>query len=241
MNGIHFYGIVVMSITQGADVNQSTVDGGAGVVRRAGRPRKRVLSREKIVTEALVLLDESGPSNLTIGALARSLGVAPSAIYNHVGSKRDLLIDVQDQLIDQIDFNRFAELGWEDGIRAWARSSRDVFAAHPQLISLYAVMPVTDSRAVIAMYDAVVAGFLAAGWPNSDALSAVVAVESFILGSALDANAPRNVFDAGDLAGEYPSLATAAAHSQSNLSASRAQRAFDLGLEAVIAGLRARE
>ncbi|NMO03100.1 TetR family transcriptional regulator [Gordonia sp. TBRC 11910] len=196
-----------------------------------------MLSRAKIVAEAMELLAERGPKGLTIAALADSLGVAPSAIYNHVGSKRELLIYVQDHLIHGVDYAGFDGLSWEGGVRRWARSARDAFAGHPDLVPMYAVMPVTDSRAVLAMYDTVIAGFAAAGWPESTILSAVVAVESFVLGSALDANAPGDVFDAGELTAEYGALAGAVAADATRSTQSRADRAFDAGLDALILGL----
>lgn len=219
-------------------MNQSTDRDVSGEVRRAGRPRTRVLTRERIVVEALALLDRSGPQTFTIGGLANRLGVAPSAIYNHVGSKRELMILVQDHLIEGIDFRSFETKPWDDAVRCWASSAREVFAGHAALVPMYAVMPVTDSRTVLAMYEAVIGGFAAGGWPVPQILSAVVAVESFILGSALDANAPKNVFDAGEARGDHPALATAVAAAE-QLAGDRADRAFELGLDVLVDGLRA--
>ena len=38
-----------------------------------------------------------------MAALARALNVAPSALYNHVSSKRDVLVLVQDHLTSFVD------------------------------------------------------------------------------------------------------------------------------------------
>lgn len=190
------------------------------------------------MVETIALLDRSGPQTFTISGLASRLGVAPSAIYNHVGSKRELMILVQDHLIEGIDFRSFETKEWDEAVRCWARTAREVFAGHAQLVPMYAVMPVTDSRAVLAMYESLIGGFAAAGWPTTQILSVVVAVESFILGSALDANAPKNVFDAGDARDAHPALTAAVAASDA-MAGDRADRAFELGLDALIDGLRA--
>ncbi|MFW0789474.1 TetR/AcrR family transcriptional regulator [Gordonia sp. CPCC 205333] len=218
-------------------MDRNAGDGAADAARRAGRPRQRVLSREKIVAGAMSLLAQGGPARLTIATLADRLGVAPSAIYNHVGSKRELMILVQDHLIEGVDFGGFAEADWAEGVRRWARSARDVFAVNAHMVPTYAVMPVADSRAVLKMYDTLVSGFAAAGWPRGSILSAIVAVESFVLGAALDANAPDGVFDVGALAIEYPALSAEASKGEAEQSVSRADRAFDLGLDALIVGL----
>ena len=48
--------------------------------RRAGRPVKRILSQERIITAALEVIRGGGYAALTMSALARRLEVAPSAL-----------------------------------------------------------------------------------------------------------------------------------------------------------------
>lgn len=204
--------------------------------RRAGRPVTKVLTPEKIVAAALDVIELSGESGLTISALARRLGVAPSALYNHVSSKRDLLILVQDDVIERIDYRCFEALPWDEAVRQWARSSRDVFATHNHLIPIYAVIPVTNSRAILRMYETVAKGFLAAGWHEGDIVHAIVAIESFVLGSAMDANAPDDMYDIGDLTPDFPVFSSVVASAQGS-DEERPDIAFDIGLESIIAGL----
>lgn len=64
--------------------------------RRAGRPRKAVLNRERITEHALELVSDDGYESFTMQRLAKSLGVSPSALYNHVDSKNDLLQWIQE-------------------------------------------------------------------------------------------------------------------------------------------------
>ncbi|WP_237707815.1 TetR/AcrR family transcriptional regulator [Hoyosella subflava] len=204
--------------------------------RRAGRPATKVLTPEKIVAAALDVIEVSGDRGLTISALAKRLGVAPSALYNHVSSKRDLLILVQDDVIERIDYGCFETLPWADAVRQWARSSRDVFATHGHLIPIYAVIPVTNSRAILRMYETVAKGFLAAGWHEGDIVHAIVSIESFVLGSAMDANAPEDMYDIGDLSTEFPVFSSVVAGTREDASG-RADVAFEIGLEGLIAGL----
>ena len=61
------------------------------------RPRGS-LTREEIIKEALILLEQQGPGALSMRRLADRLGVAPNAFYSHVRGKADLI----DGLIDQV-------------------------------------------------------------------------------------------------------------------------------------------
>ncbi|MCD2129063.1 TetR/AcrR family transcriptional regulator [Rhodococcus ruber] len=72
---------------------------GEGTHRRAGRPSTKVLSRQAITDAALDVIEHGGYDAFTVAKLARALGVAPSALYNHVRSKQDVLLWVQEDLM----------------------------------------------------------------------------------------------------------------------------------------------
>ena len=57
---------------------------------REGRGRRTPLSRERILEEALRLVDEEGLRALTMRALGKRLGVDPMSVYNHVPGKAAL-------------------------------------------------------------------------------------------------------------------------------------------------------
>lgn len=207
--------------------------------RRAGRPPQALLSSARITRAALKLVSHDGYKGLTMAALAKSLNVAPSALYNHVRSKQDVLLLVEDHLMGKVDVSAFGAEPWETAVRVWARSYRNVFAAHLPLIPVIALLPVTNAPATITMYEAVTRGFLAAGWAPEAVIDAVVALESFIYGSAYDVNAPADIFDAGALAPQAPDFSAAVARRTNPAGHNDADAAFSLGLNAMIAGLAA--
>ena len=209
------------------------------VPRRAGRPPQPLLNSARITTAALKLIGRAGYKGLTMAALATSMNVATSALYNHVRSKQDVLLLVEDHLMGRVDVSGFANQPWETAVLQWAHSYRNVFAAHLPLIPVIALLPVTDAPKTITMYEAVTNGFLAAGWPAEKIIDAIVALESFIYGSSYDVNAPANIFDAGTLAPQAPSFSAAVAARSNSASTNDADAAFALGLKALIAGLSA--
>lgn len=205
--------------------------------RRAGRPTAAVLDKAGITAAALELIKLKGYDGLTMSALAHRLDVAPSALYNHVSAKRDVLLLVEDHLTSLVDVSKFGAAPWEEAVRSWAWSYRNVFAEHTPLIPVIAVLPVTDAPQTLAMYEIVSKGFLDAGFPQERIVSSIVALESFIFGSAYDVTAPEDIFEAGSMAGSTPHFTAAVRSAADAEPGRRADVAFSLGLEALVSGL----
>ena len=204
--------------------------------RRAGRPPAAVLDQDGTTLAALQVVRKGGYEGFTMAALARALNVAPSALYNHVASKREVLVLVQDHLTSFVDVSSFDTAPWDQAVRDWAWSYRDVFAKHTPLIPVIAVLPVADAPKTLAMYEAVSAGFSRAGFPPERIVSAIVALESFIFGSAYDATAPADIFDSGSMAASTPNFTSAVESLARQGFEKPADAAFTLGLEALITG-----
>ncbi len=212
-----------------------------GGPRAAGRPRVPVLDRTLIAEAGLLLLDARGADGFTMAELARELGVRPSAIYNHVSGKEEVLASVRELVSDRIDVSAFATRPWFEAVPSWAKSYREAFAAHPPTVATFAVLPIEGAARTMGMYETVTEAFLRGGWPADRALSAIVALESFILGSALDAIAPVDMLDPGADAPSFPNFTRAFAARKTSLAPHRiAEDAFTIGLTAMIAGLRSK-
>lgn len=212
----------------------------AGTGRRRGRPSTPVLSQEAITRVTLRLITRRGYEAFTLAALAKELRVSVSALYNHAASKQQVLLWAQDEINATIDTGPFATLPWDEALASWARSYRDAYADVTPLIPVMAVLPVSDAPGSLAMYETVVAALVDAGWSGGEAVNAVVAVESFVFGSALDTAAPAEIFDVSEDAAPVFAAAVADRHRRYGRGAATADAAFDLGLDALLAGLRAR-
>lgn len=225
----------------GEEAGYRRVGSATGSSRRsAGRPLNRVLSQEAITRAALGLIESGGYEGLTMSSLARALKVAPSSLYNHVESKGDVLILIQDHVMKQVDVSGFGTEPWEQAVRRFAWSYRDVFTRHTPLIPVIAVLPVSGAPQTLAAYEAVTRGFEEAGWPEPLIVPAIIALESFIFGSAFDATAPESIFDSGQLAGSYPRFTAAVAAQRAAAGKPQADVAFGLGLDSLLLGLKAR-
>lgn len=195
------------------------------------------LKREQLVRAALDLVDEQGGEALTMRSLAARVDRQVSSLYNHVGSRAELIELVRARIVEGIDVSAFGVQPWDAALEAWARSYLTAFAAHPNVIPLLATTPIRD-RSTLEMYETVVGSLLDGGWPARDAVAVMRTVEAHVLGSALDIVAPGDLLAHATVPAELGALR--AALDPEHADASGAERAFRVGLEALMHGLRAR-
>jgi len=204
-----------------------------------GRPPRPLLSRDQIVSAALGLADSEGLEAVSTRRLAAELGVTGPSLYNHVGTKEELLDDVADAVLAKVDTSMFAELSvanpeWPAALEKWARSYREAIATHPNIVPVLATGLGRRPNA-LRIANEVFGGLVAAGWPRREAISVGAVIRYFVLGSALGSFASAFPADAAVYSNSYPHLDGA------HLLATRQQRvdrrAFDTGLQAVLDGL----
>jgi AcrR family transcriptional regulator len=75
-------------------------DAQTGGARRPGRPP--LLTRERLARAAFTLVDAEGPAALTIGRLAKELGVGPMTIYGYAPSKEAIVAMLPDLLLENM-------------------------------------------------------------------------------------------------------------------------------------------
>ncbi|HXD28739.1 MAG TPA: TetR/AcrR family transcriptional regulator C-terminal domain-containing protein [Arthrobacter sp.] len=214
------------------------------------RPSTPKLSRAAIATAALALVDRSG--EFTMPALATALGVSPSSLYNHVGSKADIVELMRGEAMSAVRLparpdplpDRLPDGGsppaagdqdWMAVLRGIAIGYLDSYARHPRLIPLLTAYTVRDAT-TLRVYDAMARAFAAGGYGPAATLRAVTILDSFILGSALDAAAPTVVWEADEAASREFTEALAAGLGEPQ----RARRAFLEGLDLILGGFAAR-
>ncbi|MBF9073639.1 TetR/AcrR family transcriptional regulator [Streptacidiphilus fuscans] len=202
------------------------------------RPRNPLLSRERIVVTALRLVDEEGLDAFSTRKLAAELGVSGPSLYNHFPTKDALLDAVVDLVVGEVELDMLGRDPWPDALREWARSYRSALVAHPNLVPALAHGPGRRPHA-LKLADAVFGALVDAGWPRGEATRIGALMRYLVFGSALGSFAGGFVDDAGLYdAEEYPHL------NQAHLLAERQRAvdegAFELGLEALLLGLRER-
>ncbi|MFE2153221.1 TetR/AcrR family transcriptional regulator [Streptomyces lavendulae] len=229
------------------------------------RPRKPLLSRDRIVEAAGALVDAEGLEAVSTRRLAAALGVSGPSLYNHFRTKDAILEAVADAVSARVDLSMFDAVGgpdgnaagaggtgrcdgdgdghgdggarrdWREALHAWAHSYRDALADHPNIVPVLARGP-GRRPAGLRLADAVFGAMTEAGWPPAHATRIGALMRYFILGSAVASFARGFVDDeAAYDPVDYPHLG------QAHLLAERRREvdegAFETGLTALLDGL----
>lgn len=111
---------------------------------RMARPRKPLLSRDRIVTAALSLVDAEGLAAVSTRRLAAELGVSGPSLYNHFRTKDQILEAVADSVSAQVDLSMFDAADgrdWRTALHDWVVSYRAALLAHPNIVPVLAQGP----------------------------------------------------------------------------------------------------
>jgi AcrR family transcriptional regulator len=198
------------------------------------RPRQPMLSRQRIVDAAMAIIDADGLDGLSTRRLAKELAVQAPSLYNHFGTKDEILEAVGDAIIARVDISMFGKHTWSEALTMWARAYRAAFAAHPNMVPALARGPARRPSA-LRLADAVYGALVDAGWPPSFATRIGATMRYFVAGSALSSFALGFVDDPTLYAGLYPHLSEA--HRLRQHWRQVDDGAFELGLSALVQGL----
>lgn len=117
--------------TQKHSSDQSPAD--AEARPRRGRPPR--ISRKKVVAAAVALAESEGHEQVTMARVADAVGTTPMAVYRYVPNREVLLAEVNDALIEQMDFELPDSVPWQQRIEAWMDRARAQFVACPEAMA----------------------------------------------------------------------------------------------------------
>ncbi|MBL7254201.1 TetR/AcrR family transcriptional regulator C-terminal domain-containing protein [Paractinoplanes lichenicola] len=150
------------------------------------------LDRQRIVDEAVALLDAEGFDGVTTRKLAARLGVQSPTLYWHVPNKAALVTAIADAILDQ-EFAAVAppepDQPWPEWLGALAERLRRALLAHPD--GARVVSAAQLSRTVAALSELAMSTLVARGIPLRQARVIVLTVERFTVGHVLEEQAPR--------------------------------------------------
>jgi AcrR family transcriptional regulator len=199
-----------------------------------GRPSRPLLSQEKICRAALELVDEMG--DFTLPALARRLGVSPSSIYHHVQGRPEIINGMRSLISTGVladpDFPP-GEGSWREQVASWARVYRAALSQHSSAIPIFVGEAVTDAP-TLEIYERLAAVLADQGFDARAVIVAVSVIDSFMLGSAMDAASPTPAWATNPES--HPEMHRACTFG--GLNELRAAAAFEAGIAMLVANLK---
>lgn len=171
------------------------------------------LDRQRIVTEAVALLDAEGLDGVTTRKLAARLGVQSPTLYWHLPNKAALVTAIAELILEQ----QFPEMSppepderWQDWLIGLAERLRRALLAHPDGARVISAAQLSLKMAGIS--EVAMSTLVARGIPLRQARMIVLTVERFTIGYVLEEQAPRpdteavKGFDMAAFTAEYPTV-----------------------------------
>ena len=210
--------------------------------------RRRALTRERVVAEALEIISTSGAGALGMRALAARLGVVPAALYRYVRSKDQLCDLVVDEVLAEVDFDTGHDLVWTEHVKVLASRLRAVLEEHPGIAAMLKTRDPLGPHS-LALAEALLAALQQSGMPGQMTAPAFWLVHDYAVGFALSDRTTVNeqrVHDAATRhqlheffrslpADQFPVLADLGEH----VWADDRDRRFRSGLDTILTGLQA--
>jgi AcrR family transcriptional regulator len=159
-------------------------------VEKKERKKREPLSRERISSTALQLIDTHGLDQLSTRQIGRALGCEAMAIYNHFPSKDALLDAVVDRIMRKVEVPP-PGAGWVERVRGFARSYRSLARIHPNAFPLVVIRRF-DTEGTRMLLDAMFGALLEEGFEPRLAVQLFRTVGNYTGGTALDEIAGTN-------------------------------------------------
>ncbi len=208
--------------------------------------RRRALTRERVVEEALTIIATDGAGALSMRGLASRLGVVPGALYRHVRGKEQLCDLAVDAVLAEVDTRAGRGLGWAEQVEILARRLRAVLEDHPGIAGLLKTRdPLGPSS--LALAEAFLRALQEAGLPARETALAFSLVYDYTVGFALSDRTTVNeqrvhdpetrrklhAFFRSLPADQFPALAVLGQH----VWAGNRDERFASGIDTLLAGL----
>jgi AcrR family transcriptional regulator len=152
--------------------------------------RRRTLTREQVVAEALTVIAAEGVDALSMRSLATRLGVVPGALYRHVRNKEQLHDLVLDGVLAEVDCKLDHRLAWSERVKTLAHRLRTVLENHPGIAGLLKTRDPLGPHS-LALAEAFLAPLHTAGRTHQETGLAFFLIYDYTLGFAL--NGPTSV------------------------------------------------
>jgi AcrR family transcriptional regulator len=146
--------------------------------------RRRQLTRERVVQEALAVIAQDGVEALTMRGLAARLGVVPGAVYRHVGNKQQLQDLVLDGVLAEVDVHLDFSLSWTEQLKLLAHRLRQVLEAHPGVAGILKTRDPLGPHS-LALAEAILGPLQTAGFTDREAGLAFFLLVDYTIGFAV--------------------------------------------------------
>lgn len=211
---------------------------------RRGRPAggRTVLTSERIVAEAVAMVEETNLDAVTMRGLARRLNVDAMSLYHYVDNRDMVLNRITELILASMQLPPVTGV-FRDDVHAVAQAFRLAAVRYPHCAPLVLTRQL-GSFAALAPVEVVLSILHDAGFPPDRAVHALRTVLAFVIGTLLREVSAGRTFSGDNLGGVERRLAELKASELPHIVASAPHLAvcdhdeeFDFGLDLLITAL----
>lgn len=153
-------------------------------------PERGTITRARILTAALEIIDRNGVDALSMRRLGKALDRDPMTLYRHAPNKATLLDGVAESVLEQLHVDT-ADSEWTTQLRQVGRDFRRLALDHPHVVPLLVTRPLATPlglrpRGTLRPLEDILALLTRAGFAAADALHIYRALFGFLYGHVLN-------------------------------------------------------
>ncbi|MFD4388192.1 TetR/AcrR family transcriptional regulator [Streptomyces sp. NPDC058486] len=171
-----------------------------GLRERPTKGPKPGLSQDRIVAAAVELASAEGLAAVSMGRVAKELGVSTMSLYRHVSAKQELYVLMQEAATGAPPELFAPGVPWREGLERWAWAMRGVYLRSLWLLRVPVSGPPATPHAV-AWWEKALLAMAETGLDEGAKISVTLLVAGFVKNDALMA---AELADAAEASGAAP-------------------------------------
>ena len=208
------------------------------------------VTRARLLAAALAVVDAEGLEALTMRRLGRELGVEAMSLYHHVPNKGALLDALVGAVIAEIELPPVEAWPWDEALVAAGHAMRQTLLRHPGVVAVMATRPAFGHEEGLDLIEWLLSVGQRSGLSALDTMYATRCLGMYVMGAVLaeiESDESREERAARAEASfsaldpwRYPVQTALRNQAYADGTSWDERELFDLGLRALVDGLRAR-
>ncbi|MEU0370409.1 TetR/AcrR family transcriptional regulator [Streptomyces sp. NPDC006283] len=162
----------------------ASIEAAWGLRERPGKGPKPGIGVERIVAAAAAVASSEGLAAVSMGRVAKELGVSTMSLYRYVAAKDELYILMQEAAVGLPPAPPPPGTGWREALEAWAWAQREVFHRNLWMLRIPISGPPATPNSV-AWWDRGLAALADTGLDEGEKISVILLVGGFVRNEAL--------------------------------------------------------
>ncbi|MFE5481746.1 TetR/AcrR family transcriptional regulator [Streptomyces sp. NPDC056527] len=162
----------------------ASIEAAWGLRERPSKGPKPGLTLDRIVAAAIGIASAEGLDAVSMGRIAKELGVSPMSLYRYVGAKSELYVLMQDVATGAPPAPLPAGTGWREGIEHWSWAIREVYHRNLWMLRVPLSGPPATPNTV-AWWERAMEALEGTGLDEGAKISVIMLVGGFVRNEAL--------------------------------------------------------